>query len=844
MEPLIVLIILGIFGAILIFPIWTLALLYSLKSAQDKMNSELQKLIKSESQKRTEETKQPQPAAAAVPPPATKPEPAMAAKAAEPPAKSAIPEEKKTEAKHEEFKSADSPSMFETEVDLEEIEEHPKEKPPAKVWTPLPPPPPREPTEFEKNARDMICRIWSWIVVGDEHRPKNVSFEYAVASVWLLRSSILIIVTGIGLSLQYSIENNLIGPYGRIAMSIAAGLVMLIAGIKLAGKKYHIIAQGLIGGGIATLYLSIFASYKIYHIIPDAKLSFALMILITIAAAIIAVRLNSMLVAIFGIIGGYCTPIMLSTGTADFPGLFSYMLMLGIGVIVIAKYKDWKILNSLSFVFTYGLYWASMDKFYDKQEDFTVAITFLSLFFLLFAAIPIMNNIVHKQKSNALTLFGMFLNAAAFFPSAAYLISSLFERKWVAAASLSLAAFYILQIFFFLNRKITDRNLLVLLTGFASFFITLTIPLVLSDEWITTAWSLQALVFLWMSCRMKSNFIRMIAYVLYFLAFSHLFIFDFHKNFVFAKNQDYFNEMLTRLMTFGSLIISMALGYRLLKAERNGSGIISSENDTKEFIPKNFSAGIFAGIGAILLFIYLHFEFYYMSRTFYQPCQMPLITLIWTTSIILAALAYSRSSKSLYMVVSVILAFGLLFKVFIFDLVFWNFSIDHLWFPVNSLAEEASMRTIDFLLIVGTFAWAFAILGGRTKDTAKFFGVLSLSMLFVYLTLELNTFLNYKAPLFRAGGISILWGLFGLSFVLGGIIKEVKALRYAGLILFTVVVMKVFFSDLSRLSQLSRIIAFISLGLVVLAGSFVYVKFRESFNTDSKSMETSDEKKT
>ncbi|MFZ2656769.1 MAG: DUF2339 domain-containing protein, partial [Victivallales bacterium] len=773
--------------------------------------------------------------------PEKKPGPAMAAKVAEAPAKSATQETRIPEFPSKDMKESALSGILEFE---EEPERETEAKPPAKVWTPLPPPPPREPTEFEKNAREMIVRIWSWIVVGEEHRPRNVSFEYAVASVWLLRSSILIILTGIGFFLKYSIENNLIGPYGRIAISISAGLVMLIAGIKLAGKKYHIIAQGLLGGGLATLYLSIFASYKIYKILPDAKLSFALMILITVASAIIAVRLNSMLVAIFGIIGGYCTPIMLSTGTADFPGLFSYTLMLGVGVIAVAKYKDWKILNSLSFVFTYGLYWASMDKFYDKQEDFTVAISFLSLFFLLFAAIPIMNNIVHKQKSNALTLFGMFLNAAAFFPSAAYLINDLFERKWVATASLGLAVFYILQILFFLNRKLTDRNLLVLLTGFASFFITLTIPLVLSDEWITTAWSIQAVIFLWMSCRMKSNFIRMIAYVLYFLAFSHLFLFDFHNNFVVAKNLDYFNEMLTRLMTFGSLIISMALGYRLLKAENAGTGIISTENDTKEFIPKNFSAGMFAGLGAILLFIYLHFEFYYMSRTFYQPCQMPLLTLIWTAATIISALAYSRSSKSLYLTVSVILAFGLLFKVFIFDLAFWNFSIDHLWFPVNSLAEEASMRSIDFILIVGTFAWAFTLFGGRTKDAAKFFGVLSLAMLFIYLTLELNTFLNYKAPLFRAGGISILWGLFGLSFILGGIIKDIKALRYAGLVLFTVVVLKVFFSDLSRLSQLSRIIAFISLGLVVLAGSFVYVKFRESFNTDSKPREAKDEKKT
>jgi uncharacterized membrane protein len=240
-----------------------------------------------------------------------------------------------------------------------------------------------------------------------------------------------------------------------------------------------------------------------------------------------------------------------------------------------------------------------------------------------------------------------------------------------------------------MNRKTDDRKLLILLTGFASFFITVTIPLLLSNDWITAAWSLQAVIFLWMSCRMKNNFIRIISYVLYFLSFSHLLMFDFQKNFIFVRNLDYPNEMLTRFMTFGVLVISMAFGHRLMK---------------KESIPQNVAAAMFA-----------------------------------------------------------------------------------------------------------TFA---------------------IGLLFIYLSLELNIFLNYKAPLFRAGGISILWGLFGFSFILGGIIKNIKALRYAGLVLFTVVVLKVFLSDLSLLSQLYRIIAFLGLGIVVLSGAFIYVRFKDSFNTE------------
>jgi uncharacterized membrane protein len=62
-----------------------------------------------------------------------------------------------------------------------------------------------------------------------------------------------------------------------------------------------------------------------------------------------------------------------------------------------------------------------------------------------------------------------------------------------------------------------------------------------------------------------------------------------------------------------------------------------------------------------------------------------------------------------------------------------------------------------------------------------------------------------------------------------GIWKNVKPLRYAGLILFAVVIWKVFFRDLAELDQFFRIIAFIVLGVLVLAGSFVYLKYRETF---------------
>ena len=60
------------------------------------------------------------------------------------------------------------------------------------------------------------------------------------------------------------------------------GLAMLIAGTQLlgGGRKYHVFGQGLMGGGLATLYFSVFAAANFYHLVEQVP-AFALMAAIT-----------------------------------------------------------------------------------------------------------------------------------------------------------------------------------------------------------------------------------------------------------------------------------------------------------------------------------------------------------------------------------------------------------------------------------------------------------------------------------------------------------------------------------------------------------------------------------
>ncbi len=132
------------------------------------------------------------------------------------------------------------------------------------------------------------------------------------------------------------------------------GIGLLVLGWRLRDAATAPTRSSVQGGGIGVLYLTIYASFALYNLLP-AALAFALLVVVTAAATALAVLQDARALAVLGIVGGFLAPVLVSTGSNDHVALFSYYAVLDFAILGIAWFKAWRMLNVLGFLFTFGI---------------------------------------------------------------------------------------------------------------------------------------------------------------------------------------------------------------------------------------------------------------------------------------------------------------------------------------------------------------------------------------------------------------------------------------------------------------------------------------------------------
>ena len=331
----------------------------------------------------------------------------------------------------------------------------------------------------------------------------------------IARVGLLILFIGFAFLLKYAADHEMLPVELRVASVAAGGIALLVLGWRLRESRRGY-ALGMQGAGVAVLYLTIFAALRLWGLLP-AEAAFALLAAIAVFSAILAIKQDAMVLAAIGAGGGFAAPILTSTGGGSHVMLFSYYLLLNLGIAAIAFYKAWRPLNVLGFLFTFfiGLAWGF--KYY-RPEHFETTEPFLVAFFLLYVAIAVL--FARRQAPalrhyvDATLVFGMPL--AAFGLQAGLVRGMEFA---LAYSSLALAAFYvILAAVLHRARRESYAMLAEAFLALGVVFATAAIPLALDARWTSAAWALEGAAIVWFGIRQSRTLARAFGLLLQVLA--------------------------------------------------------------------------------------------------------------------------------------------------------------------------------------------------------------------------------------------------------------------------------------------------------------------------------------
>ena len=240
--------------------------------------------------------------------------------------------------------------------------------PPRREPPPPPPPPVAPPEPFD----------WERLI--------GVKMFSAVAGVALVLAAVFF--------LRYSMDQGWLVPPIRVAIGVLTGIALLVVCDLKAARRYPVTANAMDAAAIAILFSTFFAAHALWNLIPAAA-AFALLALVTAVAVLLSIRRESLFIAVLGLLGGFATPVLLSTGENRPVPLFAYLLMLNIGLAWVAARQRWSILTILTLVFTTIYQWGWVMRFLTASQ--------LSLamgIFLVFAVTGFVAFVVSARSSD------------------------------------------------------------------------------------------------------------------------------------------------------------------------------------------------------------------------------------------------------------------------------------------------------------------------------------------------------------------------------------------------------------------------------------------------------------
>ncbi len=665
----------------------------------------------------------------------------------------------------------------------------------------------------------------------------NPDLEKFIGENLINKIGIAILVLGIAFFVKYAIDQNWINEVGRTCIGLLCGSI-LVGLAHYLRKGYRSFSSVLAGGGIATFYFTIAYAFHQYHLFSQVA-AFVIMVIITAFAVALSILYDKLELAVIATLGGFITPFLISTGDGNYQVLFTYLIILDIGILSLAWFKRWPALNVISLFFTQVIFvgWLTQVTNGNKPYEHPIALLFATAFFFIFLGMNMVYQLRRKEHFKPFDFVILLSISCAYYGEGMQMLTNWHNGDYRGLFTLSMGIIYLALAYFIYKKGRADRNLLFLLIGLTLSFLTLTIPIQLHGHAITMFWCAEFVLLYWLSQYSGIRMFKVSSLIVCALAVCSLMM-DWGKS---GHENTYIALIFhnaTGIVTNIVAIAAFATWYLLVRRSR--------DEEFLSGLPNSYMTSFSLTAAIILLYLTCIFGVNLTFRTLLsydipnvyhrlitQAFALTILILLQKgrlkarteaqlTPIAICFLLYITSSG-----LAVDLRNGVLSAHYPAVHLYMHWLSSVLMLILTSLTIQGLRRHSEPMLV-------------EKKVLMVLFPIVIITILsiegtnlYVYAAFNKNN-TSYLVWQFGKAGFTVIWAASSFALMWLGMKHREKTLRIISLTLFLIVLLKLFIFDIAGISEGGKILAFILLGVLLLIVSFMYQKLKKIIFDDHK----------
>ncbi len=676
----------------------------------------------------------------------------------------------------------------------------------AAMYTPAPSPP-QPPASVEPFSAPVIEPFKTPPAAAAESQ-----LEVKLGVTAALVIGVITVIVAVGFFLKYVYEHQMLSNVARVSLVAIGGLAGLVIGEVLRRRDYGIVAKGITALGFALLYAAVFSGNKVYGLY-EAPWAFAGAIVITATAMLYAVGFNEVLIAMLSLLGGYLSPIIITTGRNLPIQLFGYVLVLSLGAMAAGAFRRWRAINWTAFAGTYILYTLWFDKFY-RADQMTVALVWLGIFAGVYLLLPILHSLLRKTHTYGENIALLAANSAVVFYFLWRILYADYQRELALAVG-ALGAVHLAMMSAAALRCREDVNLRAVLGVIGTGFVTAAIPLYFARlQPALIGWAVESVVLSFIVIRYRNLWTRAMAIIVGGIATAGLFYhLPLHRS---ADFRPFVNEPFGTWLFVALSLMMCHLLWRFLRNEEDEEAALLTQ--------------VYYVWGRLLLAVGVALEWYAHCEWHIEYVKQEQAFILGGMMVIAGILTLGFFLRPVCPKGELVRTVGIIAAVM--GAIYTAAAISGIYYTAFTLFLNWPFALASaYAAVLLLAAWSSRDAHGNRFSPAGMLVLLALTLLWIVLSEEVYLFWycgheygsvdsnwEFKAQMY----LSVSWAVYAAVLLVLGFIAKTRAIRYLSLAIFAVLLGKIFVVDTATLQTEYRIAAFLTTGLVLVGVSFLY----------------------